>query len=210
MALLTVKRLAAAALVAGLGGCNMVYSEQPLFTAADAAGAAPLKPGLWLSDDTKCRVRESQPVQTWPKCASWTVVRAGQLLEFKPPAWTSTDFVLASGEPRVLQAPVTAESGAAFMYAGLEPLRTDPEGRITAFRTWSVQCGPPPPEPPAPPAGQNGPEKRSVTTQPLPGLEIKGDNCIAREQGPVRAAAKASKAWEASPSSAHWVRDAAP
>ena len=37
-----------------LGGCNMVYAEQPLFTAADAASAPAMRPGLWSKRTADC------------------------------------------------------------------------------------------------------------------------------------------------------------
>ena len=204
-------RPAAAVLLAiALGGCNVVYSDQPLFTRADEAGAPAMRPGLWLSDDAKCQFDETKPVQRWPTCASWSLVRAGQFLEYKAPAWTSMDYVLAAGAPRVLQVPFTIEKATAYVYAGLKPLRSDSDGRITAVRTWSAQCGPPPPQPPPGSAAPSDGKQRSVTTQPLPGLEIKDDNCIARDQGPVRASVTASEAWDTTPATAHWVRDALP
>ncbi len=197
------------ALAVALGGCNMVYSERPLFTAADAVGAPPLRPGLWTTSDPKCRVDEARPVQRWPKCAEWGLVRATDVLEFKadakPAAWTSTEYVLASGDPRVLQTPFDDKNGSAFIYVALKPLRLDDQGRIVAFTTWTVLCGPPPPAP-----APNATDKRRVTLEPLPGLEIKDDNCIAREPGPVRNAAKASQAWSATSQTQHWVRDTLP
>ena len=46
--------LALAALL--LGGCSMVTSPEPMFTAADAVGAPALRDGLWGGED--CRPSE--------------------------------------------------------------------------------------------------------------------------------------------------------
>ncbi len=228
-----------------LAGCNAVYSETPLFSPSDAAGSPPLRPGLWASDDPKCHFNETRAVQRWPKCASWILVRPGQVLELNagvtPPTWKSTDYVLAAGEPRVLQTPSETQSGVAFMYFGLRPLRLDTERRIVAFEMWLVQCGPPPPDAGAllSPAKANpkdaaparsvakpanieptratsapemaSPAKRQVTLQPMPGLEIKGDDCVAHDRMSVISAAGPSKAWAPSPlTSQRWVRDTLP
>lgn len=32
----------------GLSACNLVYSEKPLFSAADVRGAPRLRPGVWV------------------------------------------------------------------------------------------------------------------------------------------------------------------
>jgi hypothetical protein len=225
--------LAACTAAALLGGCNLVLSERPLFTAADEAAAAPLRPGLWRSDDPKCQVKESRPVQTWPSCASWVLVRSGEILELhaekKPTTWQSDTFVLAAGDPRILQTQLVGDKGPIYAFTAVKPLRLDDQGRIVAFRSWAVQCGPPPtdaelpdaPLPegaPHPKAGAPRIKKRDRgTLHPLPGLVMddEGQNCLAREPAPVRAAAVASEVWaktEPGPAqqTSHWVRDTLP
>jgi hypothetical protein len=223
----TLRILIACAAAALLGGCNQVYSEKPLFTVADEAGAPPLRPGLWRADDPKCHVTEARPVQDWPHCASWVLVRPGEILEFhgdeRPPAWQSISFVLATGDPRILQMASDDDGRPIYWFTAVKPLRLDDQGRIVAFTTWPVQCGPPPTEaePGPPPEEHRGGEAPAeplaphkpgprVTRHPLPGLEVRDDNCLAREQGPVRAAAVASKAWENDGLAQHWVRDTLP
>jgi hypothetical protein len=223
--------LAAILLALTLGGCNVVYSEKPLFVSSDEAGAPQLRQGIWRSSDPSCRFDERRPVQFWPSCAQWSLVRSGEILELKGKAWNSTAFVLAAGETRVLQAPFSSESGSVFVYSGVRPLRFDATGRIIEFTSWLAQCGPPPPDgdcskaaepapatppsststPSAKPAGEAQEARRQcVTLQPLPGLEIKDDNCIARDQSAVRNAAAKSEAWDTSPTASHWVRDTLP
>ena len=52
-----------------LGACNMVHSDHPLFTAADAAGAASFRPGVWADPDPGCDFDPNLPVKQWPDCA---------------------------------------------------------------------------------------------------------------------------------------------
>lgn len=216
---------------AALAGCNQVYSEKPLFTSADEVGAPPLRPGVWTQPSAKCRFDERRPVQRWPKCGQWMLIRPGQILGFEEKegkaAWTALDLVVASGDPRIIQLPAEEASPGRFAFAGARPVRLDPEGRIIAIETWPVQCGPPrKPVPAAPPSaadapaasaqpssagGQSKPTAQShVSEHPLPGLEVDGDNCIAREASVVRTAAASSKAWSESPTSYRWVRDTLP
>jgi hypothetical protein len=189
-----------------LAGCNDIYSERPLFGEDDARGSPPLRTGLWLERDPQCRFDETRPWWKWPGCASWMVVRPGQMLarDAKPQTWTSIGYVLAGGEPRVLQVtdPEPDRSGA--YYLGLEPQRLDEAGRIVEYRAWSAKCGPPPPPQP------DG-KARSLTLEPLPGLqphpdEAHADDCRAQGEAAVRAAVKASPAWT-SAETWRWVRD---
>ena len=200
------------ALAALITGCNDVYSERPLFSAEDARGAAPLRTGIWLERDPACQFDDSKPVPRWPKCADWVLIRSGQLLglEAKRRAWTAYDYVLAGGNPRVLQVAAPDEQGASrtptYYYLGLDPTRLDPGGRIVEYRQWQAQCGPPPP--PSPP----GQRQRSLTLDPLPGLTPgpdaeHPDDCLAQGPAGVRAAVKASPAWT-SARIWRWVRAA--
>ena len=131
--------------------------------------------------------------------------------------------MLASGDPRVIQLPMDEASPRRFAFAGARPIRLDQEGRIVEIETWAVQCGPPrkrvpavhvsaaAPAPPLNAGGQPQPAAQSyISEHPLPGLEVDGDNCIAREASLVRTAAAASKAWSESPTTYHWVRDTLP
>jgi len=219
--------LLAAALM--LGGCNMVYAEKAIFTQADAAGAPQLRPGLWVQHKPDCDFDEAKPIAQWPECADPSLVTATTVGDMTDPT-KQTPYVLAGGDPRVLQIEVTPDPDkpTIWIFAGLKPLKTDSQGRITEARTWMVQCGPPPPKPPedaAPPADEAAPASgeqtadsiqadvdrqmaASVTREPLPGLTIKDGMCTATERDPVRNAAAASLAWDEDPPSViHWVRD---
>jgi len=297
--------LAAAAI--SLGGCNLVYSETPLFTAADARGAPQFRPGVWAERKDGCEVDTSRPVDEWPECAGGAVITP-TAIEEKDDKPTSTNYLLAGGDPQVMQLAVELDpkKPAIFMYAGVRPLERDPGGMIVEAELWIAQCGPPPPQPVEAPEGvdevateldeelsmadnvaeavrdplldeglaedlafaddttaevmdganadydtdrasdedeelvnraaedeglaeaeaeadaaaaeaftedalQAEVDKamaEGVTREPLPGLEVKEGMCLARAQGPVRAAVAASPQWEKSPPSRiYWVRD---
>jgi hypothetical protein len=79
---------AAAAFLLGLSGCNLVVSEEPWFTEADAVPMPVLRDGLWRSDDAGCRVDESKPAERWPDCAEPLFVRGAEAWSMK---WSETD-----------------------------------------------------------------------------------------------------------------------
>lgn len=233
---MTTRRLGAALIgllgLALLGGCNVVMTDKPLFTAADASGAPPLRPGVWsFFREAGCKVDESQPFADWPNCSGGGIVRNGEIAGHKagaPPGELEREPVtIAGGDPRILQVQVkidvtagaeaTASGGAEasasatatspkdqpYGYAGLRPTKFDSEGRITAFRFWPVQCGPPPPK------NAKGEDTAAATLHPLPGLEMKpGDAvCTTASAAALRNAARASEAWDDQHQESHWVRD---
>lgn len=192
-----------------LGACNLVVTTEPTFTAADAAGAMALKDGLWVSAEDKCRVDTRKPVARWPRCANWYLVRGGEFLTLSKgdkggaPGWTSMPYVLAAGEPRILQLDLTgpddgdSEPQPLFVYRGLAPIAWDETGRVTAEQSWSVQCGPPPLDA----KGKRDP--LAVTERPFPGLIINRDSdskqgatCTPRDVQALRDAAVASRSLE--------------
>ncbi|MDQ0462438.1 hypothetical protein QO010_000186 [Caulobacter ginsengisoli] len=206
-----------------LGACNQMTSTQPLFSAADAAGAPALKDGLWLTDEPDCRVDVRKPVQKWPVCARWYVVRGGEVLNFhaadrdSPAEWETMSFLLASGEPRIMQADIRGVLNQAdkpvpmFMYLALTPTVLDSEGRITAQNWWMVLCGPPPLD------ARGKPDPAAQTKAPFAGMTLikaEGEkgfdaDCTASDRGSVRAAAVASQAL--GPVKAdRWIRDTLP
>ena len=140
-------------------------------------------------------------------------------------------MLLAAGDPLVLQfKDKPGDSGGSYQFVGARPTKTDARGRVIELAIWMVQCGPPPPPPPAadPRDAQPAPvtadsvtpdskptdseieikPHRYVTLTPLPGLEIRDNDCLARDAEAVRRAAKASEAWSTSPTTLKWVRSA--
>lgn len=223
-------------IVAGLAllsACNVVMTKEPLLTQADGAGAPSLRPGVWMFfKDADCKVDESRPFTEWPDCAGGGLVTPGNVKGHKanapPDQLEDTPFVLAAGDPRVMQLQVdvdlsmqaeasasgdaTASASASppvhakpYGYAGVRPTKFDDQGRITAFTLWPVQCGPPPPK------DKDGNDTAPATLKPLPGIEMKrGDAvCSTSSVSALRNAAKASEAW-APPGrgNSHWLRDA--
>jgi len=218
--------------LAVVGGCNVVMTDKPLFTVADAAGAPPLRPGVWsFFHEAGCQVDESRPFAEWPSCSGGGIVRAGEIAGHKagaPPGELEREpLIIAGGDPRIIQVQVkidvtagaeaTASGGGEasatatatspkeqpYGYAGLKPTKFDAQGRLTAFRFWPVLCGPPPPK------NAKGEDTALGTLHPLAGLEMKpGDAvCTTHSADALRNAARASQAWDDQRQESHWVRD---
>ena len=208
-----------------LGACtNMVRSEAPWFGPAEAAGAPPLRDGVWAAVDPDCRFDASRRLEEWPDCAQGRVIRGGEELDLRyidtedehgrrkrsDYGWSSEAFVLAAGAPRIQQracgepggmnppaddaagkpaersAVDDAVSRLVYCYAGLHADALDPEGRIVAFTTWPIWCGP------LPRLAEGG-EGSTVTDAPFPGLTVVGEHCVAEDVGALRRAAVASE-----------------
>jgi len=199
-----------------LGGCNMITSERPLFSAADAAGQPQLRPGVWIGEKPDCQIDEAKPRDQWPDCIDSWVVRPNEVVaardKGKPPgAGDRYPIVLAKGDPAVLQIGLTNDAGAigGYVYAGLKPLKRDERGRIIEYKLWPALCGPPPK------ADPNDQGDGMVTSHPLDGLVIdkKNHDCVATDPAPVRVSARLSEAWNdadggsADDGRARWVRD---
>ncbi|HEY9217620.1 MAG TPA: hypothetical protein VIO94_06185, partial [Phenylobacterium sp.] len=129
-----------------LSACNLVLSEQPLFTPADEDRSAPLRDGLWVRVKADCPF---DPKAAPPECAQPGEVRNGRPIDPDSPA---EDVVIAGGPVRVVQIKVTNKEGktgpaVVYLYGALRPLRFDAQGRVVEAQNWIIQCGPPPPEP---------------------------------------------------------------
>lgn len=216
-----------------LSACNVVMTKDPLFAQADGAGAPALRQGVWLFFKRPgCSVDESRPFTEWPDCAGGGLVKPGNVSGHKsnapPDQLEDTPFVLAGGDPRIMQLQVdvdvsaSAEASASgdatasastsppvharpYAYGGLKVTKLDDQGRIVAFILWPVQCGPPPPK------NKHGEDVVGNTKKPLPGIDMKpGDAvCSTRSVAALRGAARASEAWAPQPpTESHWIRDA--
>lgn len=204
------KAYASVAAALMLAGCtNMVMSERPLFTQADAKGGPAFRQGVWASPDPGCDVDLNTPLDGWPKCAHGDVMGPdGPLM---PDAHLKV--ILAAGDPVIVQFAMPPElsdagkglpgAGAAVFYSALKPVQTDDHGQVVAFEGWGVECGPPPP----PRKAEDGSDIQLVTEHPLPGLKIVEDHCLATRAAVVRAAAAASRGWQSQTHLTHWVRD---
>lgn len=202
-------RLSAAALLSSfafaLGGCNLVVTDTPFFMQDPSAPT--LRNGLWRSVEADCRFDEHKPVERWPECAEWTVVRDGETLNFGtadgeqrgPRRWVTERYVVAPGDPLILQQSCAAGGGTEplYCYYGIRVRAADASGRVTQFDGWNVSCGP-------------LAEGDRVTTAPWPGLSIKDDGCIPDSADAIRGAAKRSLELDRKgmpPVQIRWVRD---
>lgn len=222
-------RMTGLAVVAALalGGCNFVITPAPVLTKADSVGGAPLKEGLWAQVSPDCDVDFSKPVTTWPECAEWTVVKDGQFQGKKESKsegggktkasekLESLPFVLGAGEPRVLQMGVKFDKvedkeaaallgEAIYFYLGLRPVKSDPDGKITEYGVWALQCGKPPAK------GEKDAEgaPKAVTDTPLPDVTMRKDSmgCTVKDAAALRRVAAASKDWDVDDISGRTVR----
>jgi hypothetical protein len=203
-------------------------TKAPMFTAADEAGAPPLKPGVWiLFMQPGCKVDVRTPTDTWPDCAGGGRVEPGKISghDSKKPkgVWDSMPFTLAAGAPRIAQVQIKqdlsvsadadqssatdSKSQIVYGYVAVKPTKTDAAGQITAVSYWMVLCGPPPPK------NKDGSDAALGTLKPLPGMQMKpGDAvCVPASKEAIRGAGKASEAWkdtqDQAQSEAHWLRD---
>lgn len=205
-----------------LAACNLITTETPLFTAADAAPTPPLREGIWAGVEKDCRYDESRPVASWPKCADWFLVRGdvvshydaekdawehasfrnGRLATFEDGAWNEEGgFLLVGGDPMIGQLGSEKEGEPkAYFYMGLRP-RLDDAGRVIEMSLWPVLCGPPPPAP------KEGEKPVYATQNPFPGLTMVENNCTTSSQDALRAAARASEGLDATVPTARWLRD---
>ena len=199
-----------------LGGCNMVITQTPMFTKADGAGAPGFRPGVWRGKaDAGCVFDETSPLDSWPGCANGALVDGDALTMVKTvngqaaPA-AKIAYVLTGGDPRILQlsvgslAPGLGLSLSGYLYGGVRPTKTDDQGRITAYTTWFVSCGPPPPP------STNGTKISLATQAPFPGLVMDkdGQNCTPSSVAALRnAALESAKLPGDVPSDTRWVRD---
>ena len=194
-----------------LGGCNLVVTPSPLFSAADQAPGALPRPGVWrTAEKPDCAFDPEKPLGEWPECAGGVDVQAGGRARYydhaaKPPAWKTQSLLFLPGHPMIGQVEVTVVGAVLpvakpYAYVGVRPTRADEARRIVAMRVWPVQCGPPAPG-----------DTLSLTKSLLPGLTARRDDlaCTTTDVAALRAAAAASEAWAPEPMRGEWawVRD---
>jgi hypothetical protein len=218
----------------GLAGCNLVVSEEPWFTAADAAPVPALRDGLWIQAEPGCRVDEARPAERWPECANATFVRGDErwTMRWEPvrrgrrfAGWEPGDAELSdgllidNGDHLIVQDPppakeigqVTEEgSREVYAYAAMRPILHDDQGNVTALEIWFVRCGP------LPEADERrGRSRRDddaeqaasyVTDRPFPGLTVVENDCVATSVEALRKAAVLSEAL-GPPFEMRWLRE---
>jgi hypothetical protein len=182
---------AAGALLLGSSACNLVVSEEPWFTDADAVPAPAMHDGLWLGAAADCRYDESRPAEHWPDCADATFVRGDERWSMR---WESVEgrgrrrrtfvgwepaepdpigeLLVANGDHLLGQsqdgepgpeesADSSAEDDRLYTYYGLRPVRRDDAGALLEVEIWLVQCGPLP-EPAPRKRRRDGEERESA------------------------------------------------
>lgn len=181
-----------------LAGCERpVLSRHPLFQPADVRTAPPLREGVWLNVPSDgCAVDVAKPAAQWPDCADWTLVAQGRIVRTRlsgrrAPRRASEPFVLAAGDPRVLQEPAPDKPGF-YRFTAVRPLQSDRDGRITAAETWLVVC---------PPKADRG-EPQIV----IPGLRVAKAACYVRDGPALSKVLVRSGDWGLH-QTMRWVRD---
>ena len=217
-------------------------------TPADLLSGAVMK-GREKEDGIVCPIDKTKPAKAWWPCGKWMLVTDRELRSWRvdisegdirrmeqgdlsPPKggkWSAYGFVLANGEPMILQLVVPVkdmwgdESALddegrplmQFAYFGVEVTQRGTDGRIEAMRTWPVLCGPPPPTPaPTPnsadPNAESGPRPQG-TLAPFPGIEMEdGDVCTTDSVSVLRSAAAASRPFAEGDGAARWIPGARP
>jgi len=215
--------VAVLAVAAALGGCNLVVSPAPMFTAGDAHGLPALRSGVWASPDAGCSFKSADPFDKWPHCANGAIVGPDSIsgpattpsdaASSAPPASEQTvvPYILAGRDPRVMQvrfgAALTKGAPPVVLYyfVALRPVASDASGQITAAQIWPVQCGPPPPKNAKVDANTN--PNDLATRHPLPGMKLDNGLCAPADKAAVVNAAKASRAWADQIATLRWIRD---
>ncbi len=172
-----------------LVACTGVVSTTPWFGPADAAGAARLREGVWRlaqPADKPCALDETRPLESWPDCAMGLVVTSSQIKGMRRGddgkiEWDAFPYVLAAGDPPILQLEDTSGGAPSYIYIWLKPTGFSADGRVVQVRGWRVLCGPPPP-----PDGQ-----ASATL--YPGMTSHDGDCTAASRDALAAAAKSSQ-----------------
>ena len=163
-------------------------------------------------DDTDARGRPHRTFAGWE--SSYDPISAGLLVangdhlivqfqsEEEPDASPSGPVGDGTGEAKAR----------AYLYGVMRPLRFDHEGRVEAFESWPIQCGPlREPKPSAQRNKRARPDEAeentsSVTDKPFPGLIVVDHVCTAESVEALRRAAVLSEALGKKEKS-RWIRE---
>jgi hypothetical protein len=243
------RNVAGSLLALGLGACSVVSTERPMFGPTDARGAPVLKAGLWALPERGCRFKPRADPVKWPDCVQALEIRAGQIRDLKPDTEAQRkhqarvggdkpmSFLLAAGDPPILQVQSSGEGAPSYFYFGLRPLASGVDGAIIRARGWialckdpnapapaPVQALPPAPSPAKPvPKGRRPGKGAKVEPPPPPpngllaGLTpVPGRGCTATTAASIARAVAANEAWaftgdkDETGWTAVWVRDFEP
>jgi hypothetical protein len=205
--------VAAVAALSLLTACNVAVSTKPLFRTSDAAGAPGLKPGLWslkrACDEAGLACRGFNATRVLIGPADIDLDPTGPPATQPPPFETPVHYVLASGDPRVLQVEFAPKDksgpSVAYVFFALQATARDPDGKITAADIWQVECGPPPK--PGDPTYDMQDDERYETAHRLPGMvDSPVGDCAPSTAAVARLAAAASRDWDpANAFSINWM-----
>jgi len=216
-------------------GCtNRVFSEEPWFDSAKALGGPAFRDGIWLTEDRRCNVREAEPAERWPDCASWVYRRANQSLTTQWSEscerrscqrtyddWSSDEELVVAGDPVISQESGcdlgsredASPDGVPLEKAVVETKPTTkycysavrPLSHDGQGKIMSVETWP---VLCGPWPGEGA--KSAVTNHPWPGVTIVKENCTVASEAVLRDVAERS--YEVAKQAGlviriHWVRD---
>jgi hypothetical protein len=132
-------KVPAAALLLLTAACtSTLESERPLFE----SGAGQPRPGLWALLEPGCAEPKTAVVQAWPDCAAplWLTENRVTAIIMTAAHW---NYVLAPGDPAVLQLETVARADAANQGPAYSYLAVAPEGAApyARARVWEAECG---------------------------------------------------------------------
>jgi hypothetical protein len=177
-----------------LTACNMALSDHPMLS-GEPKSAIKFKDGVWAAEDPDCKFNVKRPARRWPKCANWLVIDNGKVVggPDAKPGEVPVEFVIAEGEPPILEFPLTDEgekTPKGYAYLAIEPTASD-AGGATAINLWGVACGT---------------ERVPGSTReidPYPGID---KDCHPQSVSALRAAAVASRPSAAKVGRMKWIR----
>ncbi|WGM39245.1 hypothetical protein [Caulobacter sp. NIBR1757] len=164
--------------VLALGGCeNLVQTEQPILTSADAAPEWTVRPGIWtqgVARDAACPFEIARSVRNWPECADFIFVEKPALSKAFAAEGNDQEWLLAEADPGLYALQTTSsetESNIGLFFVTRE--KQDATGAATRVGFGMLFCGPEAPE------GTTWPnrEGRVLTLEPFEGAILDGKNC---------------------------------
>jgi hypothetical protein len=189
---------------------NHLTSRTPVLFKADGAGLPKVRDGVW-GPENGCDYDAATPVSHWPACIDATVVRGGRAIfpeDMRDPALKDLYGLQLGPSLQLAQDGPGDNRDSVYRYYGVEVLDAGPDGRPTRVRSYSVLCGPPPPDGSKTADGKT----RTQTLEPYPGVVLDENGCAPKGRAGLIAAALADRARaDADPDDAlRWIREERP
>src|ERR1043165_8779402 len=94
-----------------LCACNAAMSERPLFAENQRPKPLRLEDGLWYQADADCTVAVGLPLEQWPACADWAIVKDDKLVRWSDSdsAGLPFDIFLIDGNPPLIQSQINTK-----------------------------------------------------------------------------------------------------